>query len=382
MAQFAAGGSKVAKPRDPRDLLVRCSEQTAAEKIMLTKPDNDYRLCSLWSMIRGNTTYTDCSEIQSNGLDNQLRRAMAIVEILSGFGFLDAVSEANKTQRTAAQNLQFMLDKVLEGSGQGFNTEIIVRVLLQLFCSQIFPHAAVSVFPVTEQIIIRRPEGFRRYCAEQLQELGAGSFGKVFLFDCVNAVHFPGTPDAVAIKMIDTALLASHEKDLANFAFEGRLKREIQNLCYVQHTNIVRFIDYFSVEPKSGRPVNASVANLYHGSKLFVVMELCPSELFDVIANGTLSEPEARAALSQIGRALLYLHNCKIAHRDVKPENIGYYKDGATGEVVCKLFDFGMSKRIGDTPSQKGHTAGLGTVNYRAPELGVQGAVHDFKVDT
>jgi len=111
-------------------------------------------------------------------------------------------------------------------------------------------------------------------------------------------------------------------------------------------------------------------------------MELCPSELFDVIANGTLSEPEARAALSQIGRALLYLHNCKIAHRDVKPENIGYYKDGATGEVVCKLFDFGMSKRIGDTPSQKGHTAGLGTVNYRAPELGVQGAVHDFKVDT
>jgi serine/threonine protein kinase len=63
----------------------------------------------------------------------------------------------------------------------------------------------------------------------------------------------------------------------------------------------------------------------------------------------------------------------------VKPENMIFNKE-PTGEVTCKLLDFGLSKKIGQTPSKMGITRDCGTESYRAPEI-TDGIAHDFKVD-
>ena len=52
----------------------------------------------------------------------------------------------------------------------------------------------------------------------------------------------------------------------------------------------------------------------------------------------TFSFPEAAGIISDICKAIQFLHHNDVAHRDVKPENLLYTKDG-----VLKLTDFGFA---------------------------------------
>lgn len=71
---------------------------------------------------------------------------------------------------------------------------------------------------------------------------------------------------------------------------------------------------------------------------------------------------------SQIASAMEYLHSLNIVFRDLKPDNIGFDKDG-----VLKLFDFGLAKEL----KMKNHrfdgkyelTGNTGSRRYMAPEV-------------
>ena len=61
--------------------------------------------------------------------------------------------------------------------------------------------------------------------------------------------------------------------------------------------------------------------------------------------------------------ALWYLHDKKIIHQDIKPENLMMSKDHQT----VKIFDFGVSNRFEATIVDP-KIAGAGTFRYMSPE--------------
>ncbi|KAL7544659.1 hypothetical protein ACHAWF_008025 [Thalassiosira exigua] len=71
-----------------------------------------------------------------------------------------------------------------------------------------------------------------------------------------------------------------------------------------------------------------------------------------------------------VASAVQCLHDRDIVFRDVKPDNIGFYRDASSGEEVPKLFDFGLVKEM------KPHSR----VKYLAPRHGDAVAEPVFKL--
>jgi serine/threonine protein kinase len=115
-------------------------------------------------------------------------------------------------------------------------------------------------------------------------------------------------------------------------------------------------------------------------SKIYLVLELVTGgELFHRLKeNGAMSESESRYYFQQIISGVSFCAKQRIAHRDLKLENILLDEKG-----TVKISDFGLSGLFNYDPNklQLMHTT-CGTVNYLAPEvfgnLGYDGHVADI----
>lgn len=166
------------------------------------------------------------------------------------------------------------------------------------------------------------------------------------------------------------AVLATRKSDRKEFAVKvikkkniqpssfGTLRAELSVMRALSHPNIID--GYEAYENKA---------------KLFLVMEACKGgELFDHIleeteshitsTGGGYSERDAARILTQIFEGLHYLHEHKIAHCDLKPDNFLMVNRSKNSPV--KIIDFGMSKF-----AKKGlrFEELCGTPNYMAPEV-------------
>jgi len=79
----------------------------------------------------------------------------------------------------------------------------------------------------------------------------------------------------------------------------------------------------------------------------------------DLTSIDSVSDP--RNILRDITQALRYLHEAKVLHRDVKPENVLF------GGGMAKLCDFGVARGIVDATLTVSHQF-LGTIRYAPPE--------------
>lgn len=109
--------------------------------------------------------------------------------------------------------------------------------------------------------------------------------------------------------------------------------------------------------------------------KIYMILELMKGkDLYSAIKNKTFKEKEIFEIFSQILSGLTFLHEHKIMHRDLKPDNILFSSDSLSN---LKIADFTLSESF---ENNKKFSLKCGTPGFMAPEI-ISGKAYDEKVD-
>ncbi len=167
-----------------------------------------------------------------------------------------------------------------------------------------------------------------------LRPIGEGGMASVFL-----AVQ-ESLDREVALKVMAPALAANSE-------FTERFLKEGRITAKLQHQNLVTVYDIGT-----------------HAGVYYLAAEYIPGgTLKERIEAGGLSVGEILDILVEMARGLDFAHQKGFVHRDVKPGNILFRKDGS---VV--LADFGIAKAMDSSSSSTVAGASIGTPDYMSPE--------------
>jgi WD40 repeat protein len=200
---------------------------------------------------------------------------------------------------------------------------------------------------------------------EVQRELGRGGMGVVY------QARQTGLNRVVALKMI----LAGEHADAEQVA---RFKAEAEAVARLQHPNVVQV---YEVGEHQGRP--------------YFSMEFVEGGSLERRLAGTpLPAREAAQLVETLAHAMHAAHQAGIIHRDLKPANVLLQKNltqrrqdakeeeeeklpGSSSalcalaplrEVLPKITDFGLAKRLDDQAGRTQSGAILGTPSYMAPE--------------
>ncbi|XP_039507445.1 caM kinase-like vesicle-associated, like isoform X2 [Pimephales promelas] len=124
-------------------------------------------------------------------------------------------------------------------------------------------------------------------------------------------------------------------------------KNEIMILKMLKHPNILQLIDAFETR-----------------KEFFIVQELATGgDVFDwILDQGNYTERDASNVIRQVLEAVAYLHSLNIVHRNLKLENLMYYRESNHNKVVLR--DFYLSRFENGSITEP-----CGTPEYLAPEV-------------
>ncbi|XP_065133177.1 death-associated protein kinase 3 [Paramisgurnus dabryanus] len=186
--------------------------------------------------------------------------------------------------------------------------------------------------------------GFRQENVELFyemgEELGSGQFA------IVRKCKERSSGTEYAAKFIKKRRLSSSRRGVSR----EEIEREVNILREIQHSNIITLHDIFE-----------------NKTDVILILELVSGgELFDFLAEKeSLTEEEATQFLKQILDGVHYLHSKRIAHFDLKPENIMLLDKNVPSPRI-KLIDFGIAHQIKDGNEFKNI---FGTPEFVAPEI-------------
>ena len=203
------------------------------------------------------------------------------------------------------------------------------------------PNAAV----VEEKIIkVTGDVQIRKYYKGRL--LGKGGFAKCYEFTCAE------NKKIFAAKVVaKSGLVKSRAKQ--------KLISEIKIHKSLHHPQIVAFEHYFE-----------DTENVY------ILLEMCHNQTLNELLKRRkrLTEIEVQCYIVQLIKALKYLHNHRVIHRDLKLGNLFL-----TDKMELKVGDFGLATKL-DFEGERKRTV-CGTPNYIAPEILDGKTGHSYEVD-
>ncbi|KAJ7092639.1 kinase-like domain-containing protein [Mycena epipterygia] len=255
--------------------------------------------------------------------------------------------KGKKSIRLVAQERKKYIDRTSRG-GDGF-TNIQRKRSTKLWDSRV-EEVDTSNLPESPST----SEGPTTFKWVRGELIGRGTYGRVYL--ALNAT----TGEMIAVKQVEIPRTASDRNDSRQVTVVQALKLESETLKVLDHPNIVQYLGFEET------PANLSI-----------FLEYVPGGSIGscLLKHGKFDEEVTKSFTSQILAGLEYLHSKGILHRDLKSDNILVEMSG-----VCKISDFGISKRTDD--HNDAHTAMQGTVFWMAPEvINTQKKGYNFKID-
>lgn len=151
----------------------------------------------------------------------------------------------------------------------------------------------------------------------------------------------------VVLKILDTSTGISPET-VERFLNEGRI------IASLNHPHIITIYDIGQA-----------------GDKIFISMEYVEGgDLKDRLLSKVLAPVEAFDIVDKVAAGLAAAHDNGIVHRDVKPGNILFRRDGTP-----LLSDFGIAKRLTNDSDLTSTGMFVGSPNYMAPEQSESGPI-------
>lgn len=176
------------------------------------------------------------------------------------------------------------------------------------------------------------------------KKLGTGTYSSVLLGKCISekkAKEIKRIDKLVAIKKINIANLSTNGAKMLTTEIE--IMKEMINYS---HPNIIKCYDVID---------DIDV--------IYIVMEYCDGGDFSsLLIKKPIKYEYIKYFFQQIIKAMFFLHNNEIIHRDIKPKNILILNK----EKILKLADFGFAKHL-DT--FKRTLTVCGSPLYMAPEI-------------
>mmetsp|Transcript_12630 Transcript_12630/g.14054 ORF Transcript_12630/g.14054 Transcript_12630/m.14054 type:complete len:472 (-) Transcript_12630:290-1705(-) len=197
----------------------------------------------------------------------------------------------------------------------------------------------VSVEPLDKEEAVLLQSDYRKKDYKCVCLVGKGGFGKVFVYKSHKDGH------QVAVKKVPHNANKLKRK---NF-------QEIRFLKYCKHPNIVKYYRSFKVK-----------------EEIWIITEFMQGgTLAQAVKVHEFSESELCYVAREVSRAIDFLHRNKLAHRDLKSQNIML---SLSGEV--KIIDFGLCSDI----SQGEVVHMVGSPFWMAPEM-IRREPHGLKAD-
>lgn len=205
------------------------------------------------------------------------------------------------------------------------------------------------------------PAGFllhgKSYVYKIERVLGQGTFGITYL--AKTRVKLSGALGEIEVDL-RVAVKEFFMKDINDRSGSDVITGSNSDIYYNYRKDFIREANNLS---RLKHPAIVKVLEAFEGNNTaYFAMEYIEGECLDnyIQSENGLSEGEALHGIEQIANALLFMHNNKMLHLDIKPLNIMRRSDGD-----WVLIDFGLSKQFNSDGEPESSTRiGVGTMGY------------------